>query len=74
MDFGLKSLVSHFYFIYSKSDGDTKGAEMNKRKLSADLVLTRAHISIKQRDGKSAEKKCKYLKFFSLQLERLSNS
>ena len=39
-------------FDYRKSDGDTKAAEMNKRKLSADLALTRAHISIKQRDGK----------------------
>ncbi|XP_052240434.1 trichohyalin-like isoform X2 [Dreissena polymorpha] len=34
----------------AKSDGDNKNAEMMKRKLSADLVLTKAHIAIKQRD------------------------
>lgn len=34
----------------ASSDGDTKAAEMNKRKLSADLKVTRHHISIKQRD------------------------
>ncbi|KAL8619183.1 hypothetical protein ACOMHN_049965 [Nucella lapillus] len=33
-----------------RSDGDVKGAEMTKRKLSADLVLTRAHLGIKKRD------------------------
>ena len=38
---------------FRRSDGDTKLAEMTKRKLSADLVLTKAHIAIKQRDGKS---------------------
>jgi len=41
------------HFFYSRrSDGDTKGAEMNKRKLSADLSLTKSHLAIKQRDGK----------------------
>ncbi|KAK3592660.1 hypothetical protein CHS0354_015960 [Potamilus streckersoni] len=34
----------------AKSEGDTKAAEMNKRKLSADMLLTRSHLSIKQRD------------------------
>ncbi|KAK3090170.1 hypothetical protein FSP39_009693 [Pinctada imbricata] len=33
-----------------KSDGDTKGAEMSKRKLSADLSLTKSHLDIKKRD------------------------
>ena len=47
-------------FDYRKSDGDTKAAEMNKRKLSADLALTRAHISIKQRDGKIIQAKQEY--------------
>lgn len=35
-----------------KSDGDIKGAEMTKRRLSADLALTKAHLDIKKRDGK----------------------
>ncbi|KAJ8318849.1 hypothetical protein KUTeg_003940 [Tegillarca granosa] len=35
-----------------KSDGDAKAAELNKRKLSADLALTKSHLAIKQRDGK----------------------
>ncbi|KAL3877890.1 hypothetical protein ACJMK2_035534, partial [Sinanodonta woodiana] len=34
----------------AKSEGDTKTAELNKRKLSADMLLTRSHLSIKQRD------------------------
>ncbi|KAL4239220.1 hypothetical protein ACF0H5_000037 [Mactra antiquata] len=34
----------------ARSDGDNKQAEMTKRKLSADLVLTKAHIAIRQRD------------------------
>ena len=42
-----------WFSIYRSSDGDTKAAEMNKRKLSADLKVTRHHISIKQRDGKT---------------------
>lgn len=29
------------------------GAEMTKRKLSADLALTKAHIAIRQRDGEN---------------------
>ncbi|KAL8564067.1 hypothetical protein ACOMHN_034544 [Nucella lapillus] len=33
-----------------RSDGDVKGAEMTKRKLSADLSLTKAHLDIKKRD------------------------
>ncbi|KAK7489125.1 hypothetical protein BaRGS_00019639 [Batillaria attramentaria] len=33
-----------------RSDGDIKGAEMTKRKLSADLALTKAHLDIKKRD------------------------
>ncbi|XP_076454230.1 uncharacterized protein LOC143289165 [Babylonia areolata] len=33
-----------------RSDGDVKGAEMTKRKLSADLALTKAHLDIKKRD------------------------
>ncbi|KAK7111931.1 trichohyalin-like isoform X2 [Littorina saxatilis] len=33
-----------------RSDGDVKGAEMTKRKLSADLVLTKSHLDIKKRD------------------------
>ncbi|XP_021343096.1 trichohyalin-like [Mizuhopecten yessoensis] len=33
-----------------RSDGDTKAAEMNKRKLSADLSLTKSHLDIKKRD------------------------
>ena len=42
------------YSITRRSDGDTKGAERNKRKLSVDLTVTRHHMSIKQRDGKTA--------------------
>lgn len=38
---------------FSKGDGDIKEAEMTKRKLSADLSKTRAHIAIKTRDGES---------------------
>ena len=34
-----------------RSDGDIKAAEMTKRKLSADLALTKAHLDIKKRDG-----------------------
>ncbi|XP_064594528.1 calponin homology domain-containing protein DDB_G0272472-like [Liolophura sinensis] len=34
----------------SKGDGDIKEAELTKRKLSADLSKTRAHIAIKTRD------------------------
>lgn len=34
----------------AKSAGDNMAAEMMKRKLSADLSLTKAHIAIKQRD------------------------
>lgn len=34
----------------TRSDGDIKGAEMTKRKLSADLALTKAHLDIKKRD------------------------
>ncbi|XP_033742721.1 trichohyalin-like isoform X2 [Pecten maximus] len=33
-----------------RSDGDTKAAEMSKRKLSADLSLTKSHLDIKKRD------------------------
>ena len=33
-----------------RSDGDTKAAESNKRKLSADLNLTKSHLDIKKRD------------------------
>ena len=42
------------YSITRRSDGDMKGAERNKRKLSVDLTVTRHHMSIKQRDGKTA--------------------
>ncbi|XP_060559661.1 trichohyalin-like isoform X3 [Ruditapes philippinarum] len=34
----------------AKSAGDNMSAEMTKRKLSADLALTKAHIAIRQRD------------------------
>lgn len=40
------------FVMYSRSDGDTKAAEATKRKLSADLALTRAHIQLKRREGK----------------------
>ncbi|XP_052069048.1 trichohyalin-like [Mytilus californianus] len=33
-----------------RSDGDTKAAESNKRKLSADLNVTKSHLDIKKRD------------------------
>ena len=35
----------------SKGDNDVKAAELNRRKLSADLTLTRAHLSLKKREG-----------------------
>ena len=37
--------------ICSKSEGDTKGAEMNRRKLSADMAVTRSRLHLKQREG-----------------------
>ncbi|XP_061168161.1 trichohyalin-like isoform X2 [Saccostrea echinata] len=33
-----------------RSDGDTKAAESTKRKLSADLTVTKSHLDIKKRD------------------------
>ena len=38
-------------FYFSKSDGDTKAAEMNRRRLSADQALTKSHLALKQREG-----------------------
>ena len=36
---------------FSKSDGDGKVAEVERRRLSANLTLTRAHLQVKQREG-----------------------
>ena len=36
---------------YRKSDGVTKAAINEKRKLSANLAVTRAHLSLKAREG-----------------------
>ena len=43
-------------FDYRRSDGDNKQAEMTKRKLSADLNLTKNKIAIRQRDGRLKNK------------------
>ena len=37
--------------FFSRSDVDLKTSEGNKRRLSADLALTRAHLQLKQREG-----------------------
>ncbi|XP_052790622.1 E3 ubiquitin-protein ligase BRE1A-like isoform X3 [Mya arenaria] len=51
----------------AKSDGDNKQAEMTKRKLAADLALTKAHIAIKQRDDQ------RHLKSTLIRLDDNSN-
>lgn len=51
--------ITHCYGIvlrigistFRRSDGDNKASEATKRKLSADLMLTRAHLQLKDREG-----------------------
>ena len=45
------TLIINQIVCFRRSDGDTKAAESNKRKLSADLNLTKSHLDIKKRDG-----------------------
>ena len=42
---------AEYLSVCRRSEGDSKQAEMTKRKLSADLVLTKSHLDIKKRDG-----------------------
>ena len=46
---------------YRKSDGVTKAAINEKRKLSANLAVTRAHLSLKAREGESSENASNFL-------------
>ena len=49
--------MPHFS-LFRKSDGDIKESMMMKRKLDADLALTKAHLDIKKRDGKDLSFSC----------------
>ena len=44
-------LIVFNFFTCRKSDGVQKGAINEKRKLSANLTLTKAHLQLKQREG-----------------------